>query len=92
MIDRNKVKDAIIKVVPINMSSQVLDAIYSIPDEPCERCKELEAKLTDYFHTSSHKVKDKRIEELEARLKINDAHCCALEEKNLELCDKRGKV
>jgi hypothetical protein len=37
--------------------------------ELIEKNKELEQQLTDYFHTSSHKVKDKRIKELEDKVR-----------------------
>lgn len=47
----------------------LIELIESLPDDPCERCKELEAKLTDYLHTSSHKVADKSISELEGLLR-----------------------
>jgi hypothetical protein len=52
------------KQIPTNICS---DCWYG--QRECKRCKELEQQLTDYLHTSSHKIKDKRIRELEDKIK-----------------------
>jgi hypothetical protein len=68
-ISVDRVKRIILDNTPPSEHRWILSKIDQEPAQECERCEKLEQQLTDYLHTSSHKIKDKRIRELEDKIK-----------------------